>query len=69
MLTTVFLCYFYYIYFASELSETMKSLVFESLVLEVSKGTKVFYLVVVYTPPSSNINEFFYVTRIAVGHD
>ena len=36
-----------------------REMVFESLVLEVSKKSKVFYLVVVYRPPSSNINEFF----------
>jgi len=36
-----------------------REMVFESLVLEVSKETKVFYLVVVYRPPSSNNNELF----------
>ena len=34
-------------------------MVFESLVLEVSKETKQFYLVVDYRPPLRNINEFF----------
>ena len=36
-----------------------REMVFESLVLEVSRKSKVFYLVVVCRPPSSNINEFF----------
>ena len=34
-------------------------MVFESLVIEVSIDNKVFYLVVVYRPQSSNINAFF----------